>query len=390
MTEQQASDSQSMKPLAGITVIDMSRILAGPWAGQVLADLGATVLKIERPEVGDDTRHWGPPYLKDRDGNDTKDAAYFFSANRGKQSLCLDITQPEGQQKIRELVANADVLIENYKVGGLKKYALDYESLKAVNPALVYCSITGFGQTGPYAKRAGYDFMIQAMGGLMSITGEPDSAGGMPTKVGVAVTDIFTGLYSVIGIQAALHERQRTGLGKHVDMALLDCSAAILANQASNYLIGDVVPGRMGNAHPNIVPYQVFASADGHLIIAVGNDGQFANLCQVLGQPELAEQVEYQTNAARVGSREVLCNLLQETLSTRTTAEWLQALEAVNVPCGPINTVDQVFEDPQILARDMLQTVEHPVAGEIKLAASPIQFVGEKKGEVSAPPVLGQ
>ena len=379
-----------MSPLSGVKVVDMSRILAGPWAGQVLADLGATVLKIERPKVGDDTRHWGPPYLKDRDGNDTKDAAYFFSANRGKQSVCIDITQPEGQAQIRELIASADVVIENYKVGGLAKYGLDYESLKAANPALVYCSITGFGQTGPYAQRAGYDFMIQAMGGLMSITGEPDSAGGQPTKVGVAVTDIFTGLYSVIGIQAALHERQRTGLGKHVDMALFDCSAAILANQASNYLIGGVVPGRMGNAHPNIVPYQVFASADGHLIIAVGNDGQFANLCKVLDLPELAEHANSKTNAARVGNREVLCALLQVELAKRTTAEWLEALEAVNVPCGPINTVDQVFNDPQILARDMVQTVNHPVGGEIKLAASPIRCVGEAKAEVCAPPVLGE
>ncbi|MGB1310665.1 MAG: CaiB/BaiF CoA transferase family protein [Leucothrix sp.] len=377
-----------MQPLAGITVIDMSRILAGPWAGQVLADLGATVIKIERPEVGDDTRHWGPPYLKDKAGNDTQDAAYFFSANRGKQSLAIDITQPEGQQQICELVAEADVLIENYKLGGLAKYGLDYASLQAVNPALVYCSITGFGQTGPYAHRAGYDFMIQAMGGLMSVTGEPDDKGGMPMKVGVAVTDVFTGLYSVIGIQAALHERQQTGLGKHIDMALFDCSAAILANQASNYLVGGVVPDRMGNTHPNIVPYQVFKSADGHLIVAVGNDGQFANLCSVLGQPDLAEHKDYQTNAARVGSREALCEHLQTLLLERTTAEWLAALEAVNVPCGPINRVDQVFNDPQILARGMVQTLEHPVAGEVKVAASPIRFVGEEKCQVNAPPVL--
>ena len=378
-----------MQPLVGIKVIDMSRILAGPWAGQVLADLGATVIKVERPDVGDDTRHWGPPYLKDKDGNDTKDAAYFFSANRGKQSVVIDITEPEGQQSIRELVASADVLIENYKLGGLAKYGLDYTSLNEINPALVYCSITGFGQTGPYAHRAGYDFMIQAMGGLMSVTGEPDSKGGMPMKVGVAVTDIFTGLYSVIGIQAALHERQLTGLGKHIDMALFDCSAAILANQASNYLVGGVVPERMGNAHPNIVPYQVFASADGHLIVAVGNDGQFANLCRVLDRPAWAEHENYRTNAARVGHRNELCELLQGLLVERTTAEWLAALEAVNVPCGPINRVDQVFSDPQILARDMVQSVEHSVAGEIKVAANPIRFVGEGKCEVNAPPELG-
>ena len=388
-TSNQAGQFPMMQPLAGIKVVDMSRILAGPWAGQVLADLGATVIKIERPEVGDDTRHWGPPYLKDKQGNDTKDAAYFFSANRGKQSVAIDITQSEGQQSIRELVADADVLIENYKLGGLAKYGLDYESLKTVNPALVYCSITGFGQTGPYAHRAGYDFMIQAMGGLMSVTGEPDSNGGMPMKVGVAVTDIFTGLYSVIGIQAALHERQTTGLGKHVDMALFDCSAAILANQASNYSVGGVIPERLGNAHPNIVPYQVFASSDGHLIIAVGNDGQFANLCGVLNQAELAENENYRTNAARVRHRDVLTELLQAPLLERTTAEWLAAFEAVNVPCGPINRVDQVFSDPQILAREMVQTVEHPIAGEIRLAASPIRFVGETKCQVAAPPVLG-
>lgn len=377
-----------MQPLAGITVIDMSRILAGPWAGQVLADLGATVIKIERPKVGDDTRHWGPPYLKDKDGNDTDDAAYFLSANRGKESISIDITQEEGQQQIKTLIATADVLIENYKVGGLTKYGLDYESLKTINPGLVYCSITGFGQTGPYAQRAGYDFMIQAMGGLMSITGEPDSQGGMPTKVGVAVTDIFTGLYSVIGIQAALHERQQTGLGKHVDMALFDCTAAILANQASNYLIGDKVPERMGNSHPNIVPYQAFASADGHLIIAVGNDGQFQTLCELLELPALASNVDYKTNASRVKHREILCDLLQTALLTKTTNEWLEALESVNVPCGPINTIDQVLNDPQILARDMLQSVEHPVAGKIDLIASPIKFVGENKCEVSAPPIL--
>ena len=387
--ENSSAEQPRMQPLAGITVIDMSRILAGPWAGQVLADLGATVVKIERPEVGDDTLHWGPPYLKDKEGNDTQDAAYFFSANRGKQSLAIDITQTEGQQAIRELVESADVLIENYKLGGLAKYGLDYESLREVNPALVYCSITGFGQTGPYAHRAGYDFMIQAMGGLMSVTGEPDEKGGMPMKVGVAVTDVFTGLYSVIGIQAALHERQSTGLGKHIDMALFDCSAAILANQASNYLVGDVIPERMGNTHPNIVPYQVFKSSDGHLIVAVGNDGQFASFCGVLGQPELAEQEDYRTNAKRVKNRDILCEHLQTLLLMRSTADWLIALEAVNVPCGPINRVDQVFSDPQIMARDMVQTLEHPIGGKVQVAANPIRFVGEGKYQVSAPPILG-
>jgi len=377
-----------MQPLKGITVIDMSRILAGPWAGQVLADLGATVIKIERPEVGDDTRHWGPPYLKDRDGNDTNDAAYFFSANRGKQSVCIDITTQKGQAEVRELIATADILIENYKVGGLAKYSLDYPSLKDVNPGLIYCSITGFGQTGPYAERAGYDFMIQAMGGLMSITGEPDTKGGMPTKVGVAVSDIFTGLYSVIGIQAALHERQSTGIGKHIDMALFDCSAAILANQASNHLIGGVSPERLGNAHPNIVPYQVFASADGHLIVAVGNDGQFKSLCKVIDLPELAQSREYMTNSARVKNRDALSEKLQKMLLTRTTSKWLTILESVNVPCGPINTIEQVFQDPQLISRDMLHSEEHPLAGEIQLVATPIKFTGEEKSRGSAPPVL--
>ncbi len=382
--------TKTMQPLKGISVIDMSRILAGPWAGQVLADLGATVIKIERPEVGDDTRHWGPPYLKDRDGNDTDDAAYFFSANRGKQSVCIDITTEEGQGAIRKLAASADVVIENYKVGSLAKYGLDYPSLQSVNPALIYCSITGFGQTGPYAERAGYDFMIQAMAGLMSITGEPDDKGGMPTKVGVAVSDIFTGLYSVIGIQAALHERQTTGIGKHIDMALFDCSAAILANQASNHLIGGVSPERLGNAHPNIVPYQAFASADGHFIIAVGNDGQFQNLCDVLELPELANSKEYRTNAARVKNRDILCEKLQDVLFMRTSDTWLTLLESVNVPCGPINTIEQVFKDPQILARDMLHTEEHPLAGEVKLVATPINFVGESKSRGTAPPVLNK
>ena len=385
-----AIDQPVMQPLIGIKVIDMSRILAGPWAGQVFADLGATVIKIERPKVGDDTRQWGPPYLKDKQGKDTRDAAYFLSANRGKQSLSIDITQTSGQDKIRELISDADVLIENYKLGGLAKYGLDYESLKAINPGLVYCSITGFGQTGPYAQRAGYDFMIQAMGGLMSVTGESDAQGGMPTKVGVAVTDIFTGLYSVIGIQAALYERRTTGLGKHVDMSLFDCSAAILANQASNYLVGNVVPQRMGNTHPNIVPYQVFSSSNGHLIFAVGNDGQFANFCRVLGREELADDRRYSSNAARVENREVLCGLLQQLLLEQTTEHWLECLKKVNVPCGPINSVEQVFNDPQILSRDMVQTVDHELAGDIKLAASPIQFVGEQKFKPAAPPVLSE
>ncbi|MGB1245873.1 MAG: CaiB/BaiF CoA transferase family protein, partial [Porticoccaceae bacterium] len=341
-------------PLAGYKVLDMSRVLAGPWAGQMLADLGAEVIKIERPNQGDDTRHWGPPYLQDQDGNNSSDAAYFFCTNRGKQSVTVDITEPQGQEIIRQLAVQCDVLIENYKVGGLKKYGLDYGSLAEINPRLIYCSITGFGQTGPYAERPGYDFLIQGMGGLMSITGEPDSEDGGPVKVGVAVTDLFTGLYAANAIQGALLERHQSGLGQYIDLALLDVQAAVLANQASNYLTGGTVPGRLGNAHPNIVPYQAFATADGHLILAVGNDSQFRRLCTVLDMPDWADNSDYATNSARVVNRQSLCGEISQRLTQQDSAHWLHLLEQHQVPCGPINSIDQVFQDPQILARNML------------------------------------
>ena len=378
-------------PLVGYKVLDMSRVLAGPWAGQLLADMGAEVIKIERPIVGDDTRHWGPPYLKDKAGNNTEDAAYYFCANRGKQSVTVDITQPEGQQIIRQLAAQADVLIENYKVGGLKKYGLDYGSLAAINPRLVYCSITGFGQTGPYADRPGYDFLIQGMGGLMSVTGEPTEANGHggPVRAGVAVTDLFSGMYAANAIQGALLERHSSNLGQHIDIGLLDVQAAVLANQASNYLVGGDVPGRIGNSHPNIVPYQAFASADGHLILAVGNDGQFQRFCEVINQPQLAQDSRYESNRVRVENRESLCALISELMKTANTKDWLQRLESRNVPCGPINTIDQVFADPQILARGMLISMADTRGGEIPLVANPINYSRSTIDYTVPPPELG-
>ncbi len=378
-------------PLSGIRVLDMSRILAGPWAGQALADLGADVIKIERPGEGDDTRGWGPPYLNDAQGNETAEAAYFTSANRGKRSVTVDITTAAGQDIIRKLAAVSDVLIENYKMGGLAKYGLDYESLAAVNPRLVYCSITGFGQTGPYAKRAGYDFMIQGMAGLMSVTGKPDSEpGGGPVKVGVALSDVMTGLYSVIAIQAALMERAVSNEGQHIDMALFDTTVAALANQTANYLVGGTVPGRLGNAHPNIVPYEAFATADGHIILAVGNDGQFRRFAETAGRPDLADNPDYATNRARVRHRDVLVPLIRDLIAARTSAHWLASLEAVGVPCGPINTLDQVFADPQAQARELAYDLPHPLAGSIKTVASPIRYSRSETRATRAAPTLGQ
>ena len=379
-------------PLAGLKVLDMSRILAGPWAGQLLADLGADVIKIERPKCGDDTRSWGPPYLKDREGNDTEDAAYFFCANRGKKSVTVDITCPEGQEIIRQLAGQSDVLIENYKVGGLAKYGLDYHSLSKINPKLIYCSITGFGQTGPYAKLPGYDFLIQGMGGLMSVTGEPDDpekGTGSPMKVGVAVTDLFTGLYASNAIQAALIERQSSGLGQYIDLALLDVQAATLANQASNYLVGGLVPERLGNAHPNIVPYQAFSTSDGHIIIAVGNDQQFSRLCDALEQSDLANDKRFSTNGARVNNRNHLCDVIQQNLKQHGSAHWLEKLKQCSVPCGPINTIDQVFKDPQVLARGMVISASESRSGEVKMVGNPIKFSRSEIQYCAAPPPLG-
>ncbi len=377
--------------LGHIRVLDMSRILAGPWAGQLLADLGAEVIKIERPGHGDDTRGWGPPWLKDAAGNDSREAAYYTCANRGKQSVTLDITQPEGQQLIRELAAQSDVLLENYKVGGLAKYGLDYERLKAVNPKLIYCSITGFGQTGPYKHRAGYDFMIQAMGGLMSITGAPDGEpGGGPQKVGVALADVITGLYASNACLAALAFRDRTGKGQYIDMSLLDVQVAALANQSANYLVSGKVPQRMGNAHPNIVPYQAFATADGHFILAVGNDSQFERLCGLLGRDEWVLEYAYKTNRLRVQKRAELVPLLEPLLRAQTTAYWIAELEKLGVPCGPINTLDQVFANEQVQARDMIVETEHPLAGEMTMVNNPIKLSESPVVTNKPPPLLGE
>ena len=380
-----------MSALSGLRVLDLSRVLAGPWAGQMLADLGADVVKVERPGAGDDTRAWGPPYLRDADGRDTSEAAYFLSANRNKRSITIDFTQPEGQQRVRELVQRADVLIENFKVGGLAAYGLDYQSLQALNPRLIYCSVTGFGQQGPYAKRAGYDFMIQAMGGLMSITGKADGEDGAgPVKVGVALTDILTGLYASNAILAALAERERSGQGQYIDLALLDVQIACLGNQALNYLTTGVPPRRLGNAHPNIVPYQDFPTADGDIILTVGNDGQFRKFCEVAGHPEWATDPRFVSNAARVASRAELIPLIRQVTVFRTTAEWIAALEQAGVPCGPINDLAQVFADPQVQARGTRIRMAHPLAGEVDLVANPIRLSRTPVDYRRPPPLLGE
>jgi crotonobetainyl-CoA:carnitine CoA-transferase CaiB-like acyl-CoA transferase len=376
--------------LSHLRVLDLSRVLAGPWAGQILGDLGAEVIKIERPKSGDDTRSWGPPYLQGADGNADL-SAYFLTANRNKQSLAVDIAHPEGQELIRKLVAESDVILENFKVGGLKRYGLDYDSLKQINPKLIYCSITGFGQDGPYANRPGYDFLIQAMGGLMSITGQPDGEPGAgPMKVGVALTDIMTGLYATIGVLAALSHRDRTGEGQYVEAALLDVQVACLANQAMNYLTTGQAPGRMGNAHPNIVPYQDFPTADGNMVLTVGNDEQFARLCDVLGHPEWASDERFATNRARVVNRKELIPRLRQATVMRSTQEWVQILERSGVPCGPVNTLDQVFEDPQVLARGMKQSVQHPSLGDVPTVGNPIRLKLTPVSYRTAPPLLGE
>lgn len=377
-----------MKPLEGLKVLELARILAGPWVGQLLADLGADVVKVERPGAGDDTRGWGPPFIEGAEG-DHLSAAYFHSCNRGKRSIAVDFETPEGQELVRRLAAHADVVIENFKVGGLKKYGLDYESLKAVNPRLVYCSITGFGQDGPYAARAGYDFMIQGLGGIMDLTGDPE---GEPQKIGVAYVDIFTGVYSVVGILAALRRRDATGEGAHLDMALLDVQTSVLANQAMNYLASGQSPRRMGNAHPNIVPYQVFPVADGHVIVAVGNDGQFARFVSVLGRPELARDERFATNAGRVGRRAELVPLLTELTLTFTREDLLAALEGQGVPAGPINTVADVFADPQVVARGMRIDLPSQAArgGAIPSVRSPIVLDGQPMAAGRPSPRLGE
>ncbi|WP_444893730.1 CaiB/BaiF CoA transferase family protein [Microbulbifer sp. TRSA001] len=378
-------------PLAHLKVLDLSRILAGPWAGQVFADFGAEVIKVERPERGDDTRHWGPPYLKDEKGNDTADAAYYLSANRGKKSVTVDITTEDGQALIKEMAARCDILLENYKVDGLKKYGLDYESIKAINPGVIYCSITGFGQTGPYKKRAGYDAMIQGMGGLMSITGVPEGQPGAgPQKVGVAVADLMTGMYAVSSVLAAVVHRQHTGVGQHIDLALLDTQVSWLANQAQNYLTSGKSPERQGTGHPNIVPYQAAPSKDGYFMLAVGNDDQFKRFCGIAGVEELAENPAYGTNSARVMAREELVPQIEAATRKHDSAWWLQHLSDAHVPCGPINTLEEVFADPQVQARGMVVEQDHPEAGKVKTVRNPVIFSESALDYTQAPPVLGE
>lgn len=380
-----------MSALAGLKVLDLSRVLAGPWAGQLLADLGADVVKVERPGAGDDTRAWGPPFLKDAEGRDTSEAAYFLCANRNKRSIAIDFTRPEGQQQVRALAARADVLIENFKVGGLAVYGLDYASLQALNPRLVYCSVTGFGQDGPYATRAGYDFMIQSLGGLMSVTGRADGEQGAgPVKVGVALTDVLTGLYASNAVLAALAERERSGLGQYIDLALLDVQVACLANQALNYLSTGQAPSRLGNAHPNIVPYQDFPTADGDLILTVGNDNQFRKFCVAAGHPEWADDSRFSTNAARVAHRTELVPLIRQVTVFRTTAEWVALLEQAGVPCGPVNDLAAVFADPQVQARGLQLRMPHPQSGHVDLVANPIRFSRTPVTYRRPPPLLDQ
>ncbi len=374
-------------PLAPYRVLDLSRVLAAPWVGQTMADLGAEVIKVERPGTGDETRGWGPPFLADRSGAPTTESAYFLSANRGKKSVAVDISTAEGQEIVRELAVRSDVVLENFKVGGLAKYRLDYDSLRTLNPRLVYCSITGFGQDGPYAGRAGYDFLIQGMSGLMSVTGEAD---GMPMKVGVAVSDLFTGLYATVAILAALSHRERTGAGQHIDLALLDCQIAALANQTSNLHISGTAPGRMGNAHPNIVPYQAVPTRNGHIILAIGNDRQYGRFCEVAGRSELIADPRFAGNAERVANRDELMRIINGITRTRDSADWIAALEAVQVPCGPINSLDQVFDDPQVQHRGMRIELAHPLAGTVPLTASPLRLSETPVEYRRAPPLLGE
>ncbi|WGG49310.1 CaiB/BaiF CoA transferase family protein [Rugamonas sp. DEMB1] len=391
MTDATEHNSGMPKALGHIRVLDLSRVLAGPWCSQNLADLGADVIKIERPGCGDDTRAWGPPYARDAAGADTGEAAYYLAANRGKRSVTVDIASAGGQALLRELVRHCDVVLENYKVGQLKRYGLDYDSLKAIKPDLVYCSVTGFGQDGPYAHRAGYDFLIQGMGGLMSVTGERDDLpGGGPQKVGVALTDLMTGMYATIAVMAALTHRDRTGGGQYIDMALLDVQVAMLANVGSNYLNSGKPPKRWGNAHPNIVPYQTFACSDGYIIVATGNDGQYQKFVEAGGRPELAGDPRFATNPLRVQHRDTLVPLLAAMVLARSRAFWIEGLEAVGVPCGPINDVGEVYQDPQVVARGLVVELPHPTAGTVKLVRSPMKLSATPALADLAPPLLGQ
>jgi crotonobetainyl-CoA:carnitine CoA-transferase CaiB-like acyl-CoA transferase len=378
-------------PLSHLTVLDLSRVLAGPWCTQLLADLGATVIKIEKPGSGDDTRAWGPPYLKDAAGHDTGEAAYYLACNRGKLSVAVDFTQPDGQAMVRDLARGADVVVENFKVGGLAKYGLDYPGLAAVNARLVYGSITGFGQSGPNAERAGYDFIIQGMSGFMSVTGERDDRpGGGPQKGGIAITDLMTGMYATVALLAALAHRDRTGQGQWIDLCLFDSAVAMMAVMNMNYLVSGTPPRRAGNAHQNIVPYEAFPCADGHLILAVGNDGQFARFCEVAGKDEWAADPRFAKNVDRVRNRATLVPLVAAALATRTQRAWLAALDAAGVPCGPINTLDQVFADPQVAARDMRLDLPHPLAGTVPQVGNPLRFSATPIAYDRAPPLLGE
>ncbi|MBQ5939124.1 CaiB/BaiF CoA-transferase family protein [Massilia sp. AB1] len=391
MTQSGINSSALPKALGHIRVLDLSRVLAGPWCSQNLADLGADVIKIERPGSGDDTRAWGPPYAKDAEGRDTSEAAYYLSANRGKRSVTVDIASPDGQALLRELVKHCDVVLENFKVGHLKRYGLDYASLKEIKPDLVYCSITGFGQDGPYAHRAGYDFLIQGMGGLMSVTGERDDLpGGGPQKAGVALTDLMTGMYATVAVLAALTHRDRSGEGQHIDMALLDTQVAMLANMGSNYLNSGKPPKRWGNAHANIVPYQTFACADGHIIVATGNDGQYQKFVEAGGRPELGQDPRFATNPLRVKNRDLLVPVLAEMVKEKTRDEWIALLEACGVPCGPINDIGEVFANEQVVAREVAIELPHPKAGKVKLVRSPIRMSATPATSDKAPPLLGQ
>lgn len=382
-------------PLNGLRILDMSRILAGPTCTQVLGDLGADVIKIERPGVGDDTRKWGPPYVKDSDENDTSESAYYLSSNRNKRSLTLDITKIAGQQIIRELVGKCDVLIENYKVGGLKKYGLDYIALKADFPDLIYCSITAFGQTGPKSHRLGYDFVIQAMGGIMSVTGEPDGA---PMKVGVGIADVMCGMYAAVSILAAVRHRDQSensssgGNGQHIDLSLLDSQAAWLINSGSNYLTSGENQYRLGNAHPNLVPYQVFQTSDSFFVLAVGNEIQFQKFCEFAGAPELSEDSRFKSNASRVKNRKILAQMINELTQCNSTQFWLEGLEKLQVPCGPVNTIEEVFNDPQIKHREMEISLPHPLSGKgnVSLIGSPVKMSATPVSYRNAPPTLGQ
>ena len=380
-----------MGALSHIRVLDLSRVLAGPWCTQNLADLGADVIKVERPIVGDDTRHWGPPFAKDANGNETDESAYFICINRNKRSITVDISKPEGQQLIRQLVAESDVVIENYKVGDLVKYGLDYESLCKIKSDLIYCSITGFGQTGPYAHRPGYDFIIQGMGGFMSVTGEAeDVEGASPQKSGVAIADIFTGMYATTAILAAVIHRDQTGQGQYIDMSLLDTQIAVMANVSSAYLTSGEIPRRWGNASPIIVPYQTFPTADGWMIVAAGNDGQYRHFVTVGGEPQLADDQRFLTNPDRVKHRKELVPLLEKMTRKKTKGEWIKLLETANVPCGPINNFKEVFENEQVIARNVQIDVPHPTVGDMKLVASPMKLSKTPAEVRMAPPTLGQ